>query len=683
VAVQVAAEALFKRRPVLVLAGVCVAALGVWASVLQIRHAHGTGAELWLMAALAVVSGGLAFVTSNPAGVLVVINPAVCFTFAILLSWGLGPAIVAQIAAVAVLTWRRRLPVISGALASVQFVAAFVAAYAVLSVGDPDTRPSGRAWTDLNDAALEVAAIAVWLAVYGIVGYLLAFLDRYFHAHVPDGSVRDLLLFNAALIVLSPVIALASQLNVALVSLMLLPLYAVARMARLSAERDRTIYLDPLTSLANRTMLRDQFDRLAATCDQPSAQPSRQRVAILVLDLDRFKHVNDSLGHEIGDQLLIAVAMRLTNMDADIMVAGRLGGDEFAVLACVPHAAAAGDLAGRVVAALREPVALDGIRVDVTASVGVAVRADPTTDDFTAMLRHADTAMYEAKRRGDSIALYDARPDDTRPERLHLLADFRKALQGTDGDEIVMHYQAQVQLSTGLIYGLEALLRWTHPSYGPIAASTILDVAEHTSVMHRLTERVIDDTTAQMERWRHEGITPRVSININTRDLYSEDIVAHLAQRLGYHHITPHQLQVEVTESALMGDPRRASTTLRRIADLGVGVSLDDFGTGYSSLQHLRRLPLAEIKIDQTFVANMAHNSDDAAIVESTIRMAHALGLRTVAEGVPDEPTSRLLIDMGCDLGQGWHLAHAVPANQIHTMFASAPEAIHGIGSSA
>jgi EAL domain-containing protein (putative c-di-GMP-specific phosphodiesterase class I) len=289
-------------------------------------------------------------------------------------------------------------------------------------------------------------------------------------------------------------------------------------------------------------------------------------------------------------------------------------------------------------------------------------------DDFGMVLRHADTAMYEAKRRGDAVATYNDQGEPDTLEPLRLLADFRQALQAHDSAEITMHYQPQARLDNGRIEGLEALLRWTHPVHGQVDAGTILDVAEHTSVMHLLTKRVIEEVTAQIARWRSDDLTPRVSFNVSARDLYSEDIFDHLAGLLDQHHLPPHQLQIEITESALMVDPERARNTLRRIADLGVGISLDDFGTGYSSLQHLRWLPLAEIKIDQTFVSGIAHNHDDAAIVASTIELAHALGVRAVAEGVADDLTYRLLSDLSCDLAQGWHISHAVPADRVRAV---------------
>jgi len=474
---------------------------------MYIEHPSGTGAELLGLTGLTLAAGLFSFVTVNPSGAIVVIIPAVCFSFALLLSWGLVPAIAAQLLAVSALTWRRRLPPLRGLLMVVQFAGAFGVAFIVLVWGGTRVGVPGRERTSLREAAVVIGAAIVWLLAYTAFGYLLTWFGPLsIGSQIPPPTGYGLL-FNAALVLLSPLVAVTADVNVAFASLELLPLYAVQRMARLSAERERAIRLDPLTSLANRSMLRERFDRLVATYEPPAAQ-SGDRIALLLLDLDRFKHVNDALGHDVGDQLLTAVADRLTTVNIDGGLVARLGGDEFAVLARVRDQEAANELGVRSVNVLREPVTLDGLRVDVTASVGVALRQSSSGDDFAVLLRHADTAMYEAKRRGDAIAFYNNQADLDTPERLHLLADFREALQIPVSDQIVMHYQPQVSLETGAIDGLEALLRWTHPVHGSVDPATILAIAEHTSVMHLLTERVIDDVVAQIARWRDVDTTP-------------------------------------------------------------------------------------------------------------------------------------------------------------------------------
>ena len=657
-----------RRAYILMLAAVALGVVGVswWFSQIRQSDGLGHGTELWILTVLALVAGLLSFVTKNPSGAVVVINPAVCFTFAILLSGELVPAIAAQVAAVALLTWRRRLPAIRGLLMAVQFAVASAPAYVVLSLGNP-IRGARREPADFRETAIDIIAVIVWLAAYTAFGYLVSrLLTPRLGAHMPPPTGYGLL-FNGGLVVLSPVVVVVTQANILYAVLVLVPIYAVERMARLSAERERAMSLDTLTSLANRGMLRERFDRLAATYGQREARRSTNHLALLMLDLDRFKDVNKSLGHEVGDQLLKAVTVRLTTLDTGDGLVARLGGDKFAVLARVPDRQAANALGLRV-EALREPVTLESLRIYVTVSIGVALWVGEASVDFAALLGKAETAMYDAKRRGDGIAFYDDHGESDDPEQLHLLADFREALQNRDNGEIAMQYQPQISLDTGGIDGLEALLRWTHPVYGTIAPSTILAIAEYTPVMNLLTARIIDDVTAQIANWRHHGITPRVALNVSARDLFGEGIVERLGQRLEQHQLAPTQLQIEVTESALMADPAQARNMIIRIADLGIDISLDDFGTGYSSMQHLRRIPLSEIKIDRTFVAAMSQNRDDAAIVASMIDMAHALGLRAVAEGVADEPTRQMLVDLGCDLGQGWHFSRAIPADLIPSL---------------
>jgi len=403
--------------------------------------------------------------------------------------------------------------------------------------------------------------------------------------------------------------------------------------------------------------LQARFADLVATREGP-------HLALLMLDLDRFKHVNDALGHEVGDRLLISVAQRLKREEPIDGVIGRLGGDEFAIVATNLHAVAEAELlAGRLLAALAEPLRLDGLPIDITGSVGIAVYPQHG-EDFATLMRHADVAMYEAKRRGDTSAVYDPASGHTSPEQLGLLTDFRQALE-TKRDQVTLHYQPQVSLQTGELIGVEALLRWRHPGRGPVRTADLLQVAEHTAVMQLLTTRVIDEVVQQVAQWRADGLTVRASLNVSARDLHGGEIVDQLARRLAVHAVPPELIQVEITESALMSDAARAHSTVERLAALGVGVALDDFGTGYSSLQHLRKLPLSEIKIDQSFVAGMARNTDDAAIVRSTVELARALGLRSVAEGVENEYTWRMLAQTGCTLAQGYLTARPMPGEMI------------------
>jgi diguanylate cyclase (GGDEF)-like protein len=616
---------------------------------------------LWIMTALGAIAGTQAFV-ATPATFRtpVIICPSICFTFAVLLCWGLGPAILAQTVAIAVVAWRLRRPFSEAAEALAQYTVSFAAAELILWWGNPDPLHHHAASQVASDAFTVLGAVAVWLLVYAGFAIALARLNGTGFAYLREGgNLANQVLFKTALVMLSPILAVAAHVNIGFVPLVFVPLYAVQRMAKLSSQRDRASRLDPLTGLANRTGLKLAFTALTGPTRDPDA-----RVTLLLADLDEFKHVNDALGHEVGDQLLVAVAERLARIPVPDGSIARLGGDEFAVITKTRNPADALELARAVVSALDEPVSLDGLHVDVTASVGIAMH-EAENEDFATLMRHADIAMYDAKQRGGGIAAYEPGSHQDSVERLALLTDFRRALEQRDGNQIAMHYQPQVCLKTGTVQGVEALLRWRHPTLGPISTQDLISLAERSSVMHLLTMRVIDEVVAQVASWAADGIEIRASINVSSRDLYGDDIVMYLANQLSRFDVDPSRIQIEITESALLRDPNRVAGTVTRICALGVSVALDDFGTGYSSLQHLRKLPISEIKIDKSFVAGMAHNHDDAAIVRSTVEMARSLGIRTVAEGVETEYTRALLEDAGCTLAQGWLTAHPMPAAEL------------------
>ncbi len=662
-----------KRRRVFAWYDATILALALAVTATQLNHvgvAVTTYPALWIVAGLAGVAGTVAFVAAAPRyGPPTIICPTICFTFAILLCWGLGPAILAQLAAVIVVAWKLRRPVREAVLAAGQYTLSFAAAEVVLWLGKPDPFQRHGPTNLYTDAITVVGAVGAWLGVYGLLALALARWRYPGRSRHTAGTIGYQILFNAALLLLSPVLAVAAHINIGFLPLVFVPLYAVQRMAKLSAERDRAARLDPLTGLANRTGLRSGFDELVDAYEDDTVEGSddkarSRRATLFILDLDRFKHVNDALGHDVGDQLLVAVARRIGGVPADGGTIARLGGDEFAIVAPTDGRDEADAIARAVVQALSEPVALDRLRVDVSASIGIAVHAD-ANEDFATLMRHADVAMYEAKKRGNNVATYAPRTDQNSPERLGLLTDFRDVLESGDRDQITMHYQPQVSLVDDTVEGVEALLRWRHPRYGLIDTQHLLTIAEHSSVMQLLTSRVVDDVVAQLAAWKTDGICLRASLNVSARDLYSNDIVTRLAEQLASHRVDPAQIQVEITESALLADPARAQVTIGRIAALGVAVSLDDFGTGYSSLQHLRKLPITELKIDRSFVAGMTNNRDDAAIVRSTIEMARSLGIRTVAEGVETEYTRQLLSEVGCTLAQGWLTGYPMPGVEV------------------
>jgi diguanylate cyclase len=611
----------------------------------------GTFADLptayWVMAILAVVVDARPYVVANRRASSVIL-PSICFTFAIALAWGLIPALAVQFVAVTVASARMRQPSRRALHLAVQHAVALAAAAAVAALADLhiDARP------DWNDALLTVAAAGAWIAArYGLAALIARWLASPRTARRSRGLGVELLA-TASLLLLGPVVLAAAQVGLALVPLVLLALHAVHRMVRSAGEYERASRVDALTGLPNRRALQASV----------TEREISRGVALLLLDLDRFRNVNDALGHTLGDRLLVEVAQRLADVVPAHDLVVRLGGDEFAVLATrVDGPAAARRIAGRLAEALNQPFALNGLPIDVSASIGIALQ--PERGDGAALLRQAEAAMYDAKQRGDQVAVYGPDAAHHSPDRLALLADLRSALRADPGsDGITLYYQPQIAIATGKVVGVEALLRWRHPGRGLVGPEELIRVAEQTPVMRLLTGRVLGEVIAQIAAWRAAGRPLRTAVNVSVRDLHASDIADQIQDLLHRYAVPADLLQLEITESALMADPHRVLTTITRLDRMGVAISLDDFGTGFSSLQHLRRLPLAEVKIDRSFVLGMATDRGDAAIVRSVIDLAGALGLRVVAEGVEDERTWRLLAAAGCDAAQGWFHARPMPA---------------------
>ncbi|GAA4756860.1 EAL domain-containing protein [Modestobacter marinus] len=397
---------------------------------------------------------------------------------------------------------------------------------------------------------------------------------------------------------------------------------------------------DALTGLPNRAAL---LARGAELLTGPA------RLAVLLMDLDRFKEVNDTLGHSYGDRLLAQVGPRLRPLVRDVDLVARLGGDEFAVLLPDVTAAEACAAAARLQAALGTPFLVDGLSLDVDVSIGVAVSGAESLEIGT-LLRQADIAMYTAKERQSGVQLYDPSADDHDRSRLLLLSELRLGLAES---QLVVHYQPQLSLGSGRVTGVEALVRWQHPTRGLLGPVDFLPAVERTALIEPLTDAVLDAVLAQLREWCTEGIAVPVSVNLSARSLIRADLPDRVLSRLRAHGVPAAMLRLEVTESALLTEPARAGAVLGRLHAAGVTISIDDFGTGFSAMSHLKHLPVSEIKVDRSYVAEMTSSTEDAAVVRSVIDLGHELGMTVVAEGVEDAVTAEALASLRCDVVQG------------------------------
>jgi len=383
---------------------------------------------------------------------------------------------------------------------------------------------------------------------------------------------------------------------------------------------------------------------------------------VMLLDLDHFKEINDTLGHHVGDVLIREVGMRIQTAVREGDTVARLGGDEFAVLVATmvtPDDAVL--VAERIVTALREPFTIDGVRLDVQASIGIALSPQHGTDVET-LIQRADVALYTAKEERGCWAMYSPESDRYTVERLALLGELRV---GLDTGQLAVFYQPKSDARTGVVLGMEALARWQHPTRGILPPDEFIPLAENTGLIGHLTFEVLRQALSQVRVWQQEGMRLGISVNLSARQLTDLDLPRDVGALLCEYDLPPSVLTLEVTESTIMADPSRTLTVLRTLAEMGVSLSIDDFGTGYSSLSYLKRVEAHELKIDKSFVMGMSHNSNDAVIVRSTIELGHNLGLRMVAEGVEDAETWRLLRGLGCDVIQGYHLSRPLPPEQI------------------
>jgi diguanylate cyclase (GGDEF)-like protein/PAS domain S-box-containing protein len=414
---------------------------------------------------------------------------------------------------------------------------------------------------------------------------------------------------------------------------------------------------DPLTGLANRTLFGERIERALE-----AAQPNGNLVAVMVMDMDRFKEVNDSLGHHAGDELLREVASRLTGALRSSDPIARIGGDEFGIL--LPSPSGYADVTAaveRLVDSLEEPIGVEGLPIVVEASIGIALFPDDGADIET-LLRAADVAMYTAKEEKAGYAFFDGNTRQLDLARLTLVGELRRALEKR---ELILHYQPQARLSDGTVGSVEALLRWNHPERGLIPPAEFIPLAQQTGLIRPLTLYVMGEAIRQCREWEHEGHRLSVAVNVSARNLLDIEFPKQVQELLDAWQLDAARLEVEITEDAVLTNPVRTKAILDELAEMGVRLSIDDFGTGYSSLAYLKRLPITQIKIDRSFVMGMATNEDDATIVRSTIDLGRNLGLDVVAEGVEAEAIWKELRALGCTIAQGYYLSRPLPPEEL------------------
>ena len=425
----------------------------------------------------------------------------------------------------------------------------------------------------------------------------------------------------------------------------------------------RLAYYDSLTELPNRTKFQNLLENIIGDSHEGGS------FGLLLMDLDNFREINDTLGHSNGDLIIQEVALRLRTVHQDGVIA-RLGGDEFAiVMQNISNENETITKAKRILSELETPFSLGALTLDIRISIGISIYPHHGKTS-SGLLQSADVAMYLAKQHHSGFNIYNAKYDLYNPQRLSLMGQLRQAIGNS---ELRLFFQPKVCLKSNEIRGAEALIRWDHPQYGILSPARFIPLAEQTGIIRPLTYWVIDQALAHMRTWIDGGNDLQISVNLSTRNLLDNNLPMRIKELLNEHRVNPEHLSLEITESAIMEDPEKALDTLIQLDEMNIELSIDDFGTGYSSLAYIRKLPVKEIKIDRSFVMDMDRDDNDAVIVRSTIDLAHNLGLKVVAEGIEDQNTLELLVNLGCNLGQGFHIGTPMPARDFEKWLVSSP----------
>ncbi len=611
--------------------------------------------QLWslgLLGVLVIVGESRPLIASKTYGNSGV-TPSIGFTFAILFTWGIVPAVVLLCAASLLSDLTERKTWWKTVFNIGQYTVSVAAAWvALLAFG---WQASLTSWHQVGPSDLGPMVVA-WVVYFfvnnGLVSFVVGLANHESFWGVFYEEFGYQVFSNVAVLSFSGLVALVIGAGPLWLPLVLPPMIAIYAITGIALDREHQANHDSLTGLPNRKLLIEQLEGALAERDE------NESVALFVLDLDRFKEVNDTLGHQTGDRLLHIVSDRLSEAVRPGDTVARLGGDEFAILlSSIRGEGDALEVAQRIGVALTEPFELEGLLLELEGSVGVAL-APQHGATVEQLLRCADIAMYVAKEERTAVEIYDASRDRHSTNRLGLLGSLRK---GVEEGELELHYQPKVALSTGAVTGVEALVRWRHPQRGLVLPDDFIPLAEHSGLMHRLTAFVVDAALAQAAEWWSVGLQVPVAVNVSARDLHGSVLAKTVAAGLARHALPATALRLELTERVLMSDPARVADTLAALERLGVRLSLDDFGTGYSSLVLLQQMPVGEIKVDRSFVSRLGAGGD-LAIVRSIIDLAHALGIEAVAEGVETEETWLRLEELGCDSAQGWFVSRPMPA---------------------
>ena len=620
---------------------------------------------LWVLA-FAVVAGELVPVQVVLRGHQGELSPASAFALALLIAFGPGAAIPAlSVAALIGGIVRRRDPLRVFFGVGHYAVALFASGVMLAALTEVPRAPLAS-FVGADLPALLLCG-AVFFALEILMGSAFVALQR--GERLPSflASVLAMHASTAGFALgFAPLIVLVGEFSVGMLPLLALPLIAIQRNTRQALLNEHQALHDSLTGLPNRALFHDRVHQAIESARREGATS-----AVMVMDLDHFKEINDTLGHYHGDRLLQLVGQRLSSTLRAADTVARLGGDEFAVmLPDVRDGRHALEVAEKLIESLARSFEIDGLSLEVGASVGIACFPLHGEDGET-LLQRADIAMYVAKNAGGGARLYETEHDKHSVQRLALAGELRRAIEN---DELLLHYQPKIDVATGRIVGAEALCRWQHPSLGLVMPADFVPMAEHTGLITPLTRRVLELALEQIARWNETGQRLSVAVNLSARSFLDTQLLEEeLPGLIKQHGIDPALLELEITESMIVGDPDRARAVLEALNDLGVTLAIDDFGTGYSSLAYLRLLPVDEIKIDRSFVFEMAGDRSGETIVRSIIDLAHNLGLRAVAEGVEDQALLTRLTELGCDVAQGYHISRPLPPQRFEQWVESYP----------